>query len=151
MKIYVLLGCCIFLSGMGFAQKVRLAVPTPVQYEWQEQERIMFIHFGMATWQNREYDEGHFDLARIRPGKINTDDWCSVAKSWGAREIIFVAKHVGGFCWWPTRTTEYCVRNIPWKNGKGDLLAEVAASCAKAGLKLGVYIYPGDEAFGAGI
>ncbi|MCX6245051.1 MAG: alpha-L-fucosidase [Bacteroidetes bacterium] len=127
-----------------------LAKPTPVQYNWHEQERIMFIHFGMATWQNKEYDEGDFDLSRINPAKINTDEWCSVAKSWGAKEIIFVAKHAGGFCWWPTQTTEYCVRNIPWKKGKGDLVAELAASCKKAGLNLGIYIFPGDVRFGAG-
>lgn len=110
----------------------------------------MFIHFGMATWQNKEYDDGHFDLARVNPAALNTDEWCDVAGSWGAKEIIFVAKHTGGFCWWPTTTTEYCVRNIPWKSGKGDLLAEVAASCKKAGLKLGIYIFPGDTEFGAG-
>jgi alpha-L-fucosidase len=61
-----------------------------------------------------------------------------------------VAKHAGGFCWWRTQTTEYCVRNIPWKGGTGDLLGDVAESCRKAGLKLGIYIYPGDAEYGAG-
>lgn len=129
-----------------------LAKPSNVQFEWHEQERIMFIHFGIATWLGQEYDEqGNFDLKRINPTNLNTDEWCETAKLWGAKEIIFVAKHVGGFCWWPTRTTEYCVRNIPWKNGKGDLLKEISTSCKKAGLNLGVYIYPGDVSFGAGI
>ncbi|MEN9351056.1 MAG: hypothetical protein RL372_2034, partial [Bacteroidota bacterium] len=45
----------------------------------------------------------------------------------------------------------YSVKNIPWKNGKGDLLADVATSCKKYGLNLGVYIYPGDVKYGAGI
>ena len=111
----------------------------------------MFVHFGMATWQGKEYDDGNFDLSRVNPSKLNTDQWCEVARSWGAKQIIFVAKHVGGFCWWPTTTTEYCVRNIPWKNGKGDLFAELAASCKKYGINLGVYIYPGDVSYGAGI
>lgn len=26
-----------------------LAKPTAVQYKWQEQGRIMFVHFGVAT------------------------------------------------------------------------------------------------------
>lgn len=142
----------IFLIASNVYGQVRqLAKPSAVQYEWHEQERLMFIHFGMATWQNKEYDEGDFDLSRINPTKLATDDWCEVAKSWGAKQIVFVAKHVGGFCWWPTMSTEYCVRNIPWKNGQGDLLAELAVSCKKAGLKLGVYIYPGDVSYGAGI
>jgi alpha-L-fucosidase len=129
-----------------------LAKPTAVQYKWQEQGRIMFVHFGVATWLGQEYDEtGEFDISRINPVKLNTDQWCSVAKSWGAKEIIFVAKHVGSFCWWPTYTTEYCVRNIPWRSGKGDLIKDLSTSCKKFGLNLGIYIYPGDIKWGAGL
>ena len=136
----------------GFSQTKKLAKPSAVQYKWHEQERIMFIHVGVATWLGSEYDEtGMFDISRINPTELNTDDWCETAKLWGAKQIIFVAKHVGGFCWWQTNTTEYSVKNIPWKNGKGDLLADIAASCKKYGLNLGVYIYPGDVKFGAGI
>ena len=146
----VLIGIRVAAQSNQTVQK--LALPSAVQYKWHEQERIMFIHFGVATWLGQEYDDyGKFDLSRINPTQLNTDEWCEVAKSWGAKGIIFVAKHVGGFCWWPTKTTEYCVRNIPWKNGKGDLLRDIAASCKKAGLNLGVYIYPGDVSFGAGI
>ena len=147
--IFLLL-LAIFSSSIS--QEVSLAKPSAVQYRWHEQERIMFIHFGVATWLGTEYDdEGKFNLSRINPANLNTDDWCKTAKSWGAKQIIFVAKHVGGFCWWPTNTTEYCVRNIPWKNGKGDLLGDVSKSCKKFGLNLGIYIYPGDVKYGAGI
>lgn len=140
------------LLGQLLANAQPLAKPTAVQYKWQEQGRLMFVHFGVATWLGQEYDEtGEFDLSRINPTKLDTDQWCSVAKSWGAKEIIFVAKHAGSFCWWPTNTTEYCVRNIPWKNGKGDLIKDLAASCKKAGLNLGIYIYPGDIKWGAGL
>jgi alpha-L-fucosidase len=139
-------------TTIGFSQTKQLAKPSAVQYKWHEQERIMFIHFGVATWLGSEYDEtGMFDISRINPTELNTDDWCETAKLWGAKQIIFVAKHVGGFCWWQTNTTDYSVKNIPWKNGKGDLLADIAASCKKYGLNLGVYIYPGDVKYGAGI
>jgi alpha-L-fucosidase len=141
-----------FIAFKSIAQKAVLARPSKVQYQWHEQERIMFIHFGVATWLGSEYDDtGKFDLSRINPTQLNTDDWCETAKLWGAKQIIFVAKHVGGFCWWQTNTTDYSVKNIPWKNGKGDLLADIAASCKKYGLNLGVYIYPGDVKYGAGI
>lgn len=147
-KLFVIL----FLVIQSVASAQPLAKPSSVQYKWQEQGRIMFVHFGVATWLGQEYDEtGEFDLSRINPTQLDTDQWCRVARSWGAKEIIFVAKHAGSFCWWPTQTTEYCVRNIPWKNGKGDLLRDLAASCKKAGLNLGVYIYPGDIKWGAGL
>jgi alpha-L-fucosidase len=142
----------ITFTTIGFSQTKQLAKPSAVQYKWHEQERIMFIHFGVATWLGSEYDEtGMFDISRINPSELNTDDWCETAKLWGAKQIIFVAKHVGGFCWWQTNTTGYSVKNIPWKNGKGDLLADIAASCKKYGLNLGIYIYPGDVKYGAGI
>lgn len=144
-----------FLFSLSCSLEVHaqtLATPSPVQYEWQERERIMFIHFGIATWLGTEYDEkGDFDLSRINPKKLDTDQWCEVAKSWGAKQIIFVAKHVGGFCWWQTNTTDYSVKNTPWKSGKGDLFKDLASSCKKYNIKLGVYLYPGDVHYGAGI
>ncbi len=90
-------------------------------------------------------------LAALTYSKLNTDQWCSVAKSWGAKQIIFVSKHVGGFCWWPTGTNDYSVQHTPWRNGKGDLFKELSASCKKYRLKMGVYIYRGDDKWGAGL
>jgi alpha-L-fucosidase len=56
----------------------------------------------------------------------------------GAKQIVFVAKHVGGFCWWQTDTTDYGVKNTAWRGGKGDVMRDLAASCRRRGLKLGV-------------
>jgi alpha-L-fucosidase len=128
-----------------------LAKPSEVQYKWHEQERIMFVCLDPCTWQGREYDNHSTPLERINPEKLNTDQWCETALSWGAREILFVAKHTGGFCWWPTETTDYGIRNTPYKNGKGDVLKELSESCRKYGLNLGIYVYPGDDTWGAGI
>ncbi len=130
---------------------VKLARPSDAQYEYQELERIMFIHFHPGTWHGVEYDDGKTDLREINPTKLDTDQWCEVAGSWGARMILYVAKHCGGFCWWQTDTTEYSIKNTPYKNGKGDVLREITESCRKYGLKFGVYVYPGDPAWGAGI
>ena len=114
-------------------------------------ERIMFLHFAPNTWTGLSQDNNSLPLSRINPEKLNTDQWCRVAKSWGAKMVVFVAKHSGGFCWWQTNTTEYGVRNIPWREGKGDLLADLSKSCEKYGLDLGVYVYPGDKTCGAGL
>ena len=128
-----------------------LAVPSPVQFQWHEQERIMFVCIDPCTWQGREYDNHSTPLERINPEKLNTDQWCETAQLWGAKEILFVAKHTGGFCWWQTGTTDYGIKDTPYKNGKGDVLKELSASCKKFGLNLGIYVYPGDETWGAGI
>ncbi len=138
-----------FLSLLGSCKGHDLPKPTEVQYKWHEQERIMFIHFDPATWAGIEQDDHSVPLERINPKDLNTDQWCEAALAWGAKQILFVAKHTGGFCWWQTQTTEYGIRNTPYKDGKGDVFKELSESCKKYGLNLGVYVYPGDRTWGA--
>ena len=83
--------------------------------------------------------------------KLDVEQWAKAAESWGAKQIVLVCKHIGGFCWWPTDTTDYCVKNIPWKGGKGNLVKDVADACRKHGLTLGVYIYSDDPKYTKGI
>jgi len=129
----------------------KLATPSEIQYKWHEQERIMFLCLDPCTWQGREYDNHSTPLDEINPKQLDTDQWCETAQLWGAKEILFVAKHTGGFCWWQTETTDYGIKDTPYKNGKGDVLKELSESCKKYGLSLGIYVYPGDETWGAGI
>ncbi len=126
----------------------QLATPTPDQLRWQQMEFGMFIHIAPNTWQNREYDNLSTPLSEINP-RIDTDNWAECAVNLGARYVVFVAKHAGGFCWWQTRTTPYSVSHIPWENGHGDVLRNLRASCDKYGLKLGVYVSPRDGYYGA--
>lgn len=131
------------------AAKVQLAHPTPVQYAWHEQERIMFVCLDPCTWQGREYDNHTTPLDQINPAQLDTTQWCRAAQLWGAKEILLVAKHTGGFCWWQTETTKYGVKETAWKGGHGDLLAELSRSCRRHGLHLGIYISPIDDVWGA--
>ena len=148
LKLIVFVG--IFLLGkISFAQI--LPKPSEAQYKWHEQERIMFVCLDPCTWQGREYDDHSVPLSKINPTQLNTDQWCETALLWGAKEILFVAKHTGGFCWWQTETTDYGIKYTPYKNGNGDVLKELSESCKKYGLGLGIYVYPGDETWGAGI
>ena len=88
-----------------------------------------------------------FDAARIRsiPTNSTPSNGCRRPRRWAPDYIVFVAKHSGGFCWWQTDTTDYSVKNTPWHGGKGDVLAELSASCKKHGMKLGVYLSPTDH------
>lgn len=146
---WFLLFLSIFFQVDLMAQQ--LAKPSAIQYKWHEQERIMFVCLDPCTWQGREYDDHSMPLERINPSKLDTDQWCETAQLWGAKELLFVAKHTGGFCWWQTETTDYGIKDTPYKNGKGDVLGELSKSCKKYGLNLGIYVYPGDDTWGAGI
>jgi alpha-L-fucosidase len=145
----------ILLPVLGMQQgglpPAHLALPGPQQQAWQDLALGMFIHFAPNTWQDREYDDLSTPLANIDPEKLDTDQWVDTAVSIGARYIVFVAKHVGGFCMWQTATTEYGIRSTPWRGGKGDVMADLAASCRKRGIKLGVYLSPQDIRHGVGM
>ena len=155
MKNVLLFYFLLSTSLAGIAQvngkNVLIPLPSKAQLRWQNYEQTMFVCLDPCTWQGREYDNHSTPLIRINPAELNTDQWCEVAKSWGAKLILFVAKHTGGFCWWQTNTTDYGIKNTPWKNGKGDVLKQLSESCRKYGLDLGIYVYPGDETWGAGI
>jgi alpha-L-fucosidase len=126
------------------------AFPTQNQLIWQDLEIGMFVHFAPNTYQDNEGDDLSTPLSEINPD-IDTDNWADCAVNLGARYIVFVAKHQGGFCMWQTQTTKYSIANTVWKNGKGDVLADLSASCRKRGLRLGVYLSPRDDYFGAGV
>ena len=132
-----------------FAAAPGLARPSKEQVAWADLEIGMFVHFAPNTWQDLESDDLSTPLSAINPVLLDTDQWARTALALGAKYIVFVAKHQGGFCMWQTHTTDYGIRNTPWKDGKGDVLAEVRASCDKYGLKLGVYVCPRDDHAGA--
>ena len=47
------------------------------------------------------------------------------------------------------KTTKYGVGSAPWKDGKGNVFGEVVKACRARGLKVGFYLSPTDEHFGA--
>ncbi|MDR1224729.1 MAG: alpha-L-fucosidase [Tannerella sp.] len=138
-------------TALNAQDKVNIPLPSPAQMHWLQKERMMFVHFDPSAWQGREYDNHSYPIEKMHLSALNTDQWCETARLWGAKTILFVAKHTGGFCWWQTQTSEYGIRNTPWKGGRGDVLKDLSESCKKYGLELGVYVYPGDETWGAGI
>jgi len=121
-------------------------IPTENQVRWQEMEYYAFIHFSTNTFTDQEWGYGEADDARLfNPTNLDCDQWARVCKNSGMKGIIVTAKHHSGFCLWPTETTEYSIKNSPWKDGKGDIIGDLAKACKKYGLKLGIYISPWDR------
>lgn len=121
------------------------ALPSPRQIHWQETEIYSIIHFSLSTFADKEWGYGEDPATIFNPSEFDAEQWARVCRESGIKGMILVCKHHDGFCLWPTRTTEYCIRNSPWKNGRGDVVAEVAAACRKYGLKFGVYLSPWDR------
>lgn len=125
--------------------KAAKCIPHPRQLAWQELEFTCFIHFGINTFTGREWGSGKEKANVFNPTNVDTDQWCRVAKAAGMKMMLITMKHHDGFCLWQTRyNDDFSVKNSPWKNGKGDVLRELSASCKKHGLKLGVYLSPAD-------
>jgi len=149
-----LMALALLLSGTGISHGAppqgQRAHPSAPQQAWQDLSLGMFIHFAPNTWQDQEYDDLSTPLSAINPDKLDTDQWVDAAARMGANYIVFVAKHVGGFCMWQTETTDYGIKNTAWRGGKGDVVADLSASCKKRGIKLGIYLSPQDRKHGAG-
>ena len=120
-------------------------VPNRRQLLIQEMRYYAFVHYTVNTFTNREWGNGKEPESVFNPAAQDTDQWCEAIADAGMKGVILTCKHHDGFCLWPTKTTEHSVKNSPYKNGKGDVVREVADSCRKYGLKFGVYLSPWDR------
>lgn len=146
-----MLTALVFVAALAQPDPALLARPTPAQARWHDLEVGMFIHIAPQTWQDSEWDNLGTPLSTINPDKLDTNQWADIAVSMNAKYIVFVAKHEGGFCWWQTDTTDFSIKHSPWREGKGDVLADLAASCKARGLGLGVYLSPQDKKHAVGV
>src|SRR5438132_10422226 len=126
--------------------------------EWfREAKYGLFIHWGLyaipaGEWQGkrtlglgewimfrapvpvREYEKL---AAQFNPVKYNADAWVKLATDAGMKYIVITSKHHDGFALFKSKASPFNVVDAtPFKR---DVLRELAAACAKQGIRLGFY------------
>ena len=126
--------------------------------EWFKQAKYgMMIHFGLyalpaGEWKGQrmpcigEWAQSYFripraeyaELAKVfNPILFNADEWVTTAKEAGMEYMVVTSKHHDGFALFDSEWDDWnCVKGTPFGR---DIIAELAESCYKHGLKFGLY------------
>ena len=123
---------------------VNLIRPTPLMAEWADREFGLIIHADLQIFDDRythsEQARGEvLDPYIFNPMELDTDQWVKAAVDAGAKYAVLVAKHCSGYCLWPTKVHDFCIRTSKWTDGKGDIVGDFFKSCEKYDIKPGLY------------
>jgi len=149
MKYFILSGFIIAFLNLSAQNNIPPkpygAIPSERQKEWQQIELYCFLHFTVNTFTDLEWGLGGEQESIFNPTNFDADQIVSTVAKNGFKGIVLTCKHHDGFCLWPSKYTEHSVKNSPWKNGKGDVVKEIADACRKYGIKFGIYLSPWDR------
>ena len=132
-------------------------VPDANQYKYQKDELAAFCHFGPNTFNELEWGFNPSTQKKLYEGRtpdeiftlesdFDAETLVNTLKNAGFKKLIVTAKHHDGFCIWNSKYTDYDIASTSYKNGEGDILAEISKACTAANMDMGLYLSPWDVA-----
>ena len=113
-----------------------LPVPEAKQVEWQKMETYAFVHFGLNTFNDREWGYGDSDPKTFNPAKLDCEQWVKTFVESGMKGVILTAKHHDGFCLFDSKLTEYKSTNTRFGR---DIVREFLEAFRAEGIAVGLY------------
>ena len=124
---------------------------------WREARFGMFIHWGLyavpgGEWKGKEYSGiGEWIMYKARipiadyenlahqfnPEKFDAEEWAQLAADAGMKYLIITAKHHDGFAMFGSKADKFNI--VDATTFHRDPMKELAAACAKRGIKFGFY------------
>lgn len=126
----------LLLTSLAFGQISPSNAPNALQKQQINRTYGMFVHFGINTFNEKEWSDGTLPASSYNPDQLDCDQWVKTAKEAGFKYIILITKHHDGFCLWDSKYTDYDVASSPVKT---NVVKAVADACKKYGLQLGLY------------
>jgi alpha-L-fucosidase len=133
------------LENNSEKQNLKIPTPTSAQLHWQDFELGIVFHFDLDVYMpgGHHHERSRREIVDInlyQPQKLDTDQWLEAAQAMGARYAIFTTTNHQGFLQWQSDLYSFGLKQIKWRDGKGDIVQDFVNSCAKIDIKPGIYI-----------
>jgi alpha-L-fucosidase len=128
-------------------------LPSPAQLAYQRTELTALIYYGLITYDGTEAGSTSTPPSFFAPTRLDANSvgqWTRSLREAGFGQALLVAKHFCGFCLWPSAFTENSVKNSPWQDGQGDVVALFTNATRGNNMRAGLALSPWDAKYTSG-
>ena len=124
----------------GFGQYIHWGIYSMVGNEWRGEHNSGYSEW-VRQWGGKNKPENWTEIydnlyKDFNPTKFDAKKWAKQAKDMGVKYMIITTKHHDGFCLWPSKYSDYTVKETPYKK---DILRELVNAYTHEGIDVFFY------------